>query len=173
MANYYTLFSEALPHLTADEEAWLRRQLEFVRVFGDSEYPEHELPDGLNLADADWSGHRLFLTPHDYDTEYDEKRIGEYEFRDDDQKDGWGRHLWLYAEEGGDTDLVAAMVQQFLKRFRPDQCWSMTFAYTCSSPRVGDFGGGAVFVTAADIQWEDTDCFVEQRRQAFTDTRRP
>ena len=65
-------------------------------------------------------------------------------------QDGWGRHLWFYAEESGSPDNVAWLVQKFLKRFRPDQCWSLTYAATCSKPRVGEFGGGAVFVTADD-----------------------
>ena len=63
---------------------------------------------------------------------------------------GWGRHLWVYAEESGSPDNVAWLVQKFLKKFRPDQCWSLTYSTTCSKPRVGEFGGGAVFVTADD-----------------------
>ena len=70
-------------------------------------------------------------------------------------KGGWGRHLWVYAEESGNPDNVAWLVQKFLKKFRPDQCWSLTYATTCSKPRAGEFGGGAVFVTADAIMWQN------------------
>ena len=33
MANHYLQFSEVLPHLTEEEERWLRHQLEIVWVF--------------------------------------------------------------------------------------------------------------------------------------------
>ena len=73
----------------------------------------------------------------------------------------------LYTEESGDPDAVAKLVQQFLGRFRPSQFWSMTFAYTSSSPGVGDFGGGAVFVTAGGIKAVDTDYIADQQQKAF------
>jgi hypothetical protein len=171
MADYFTQFSEVVPNLTAEEEAWLRRQLEVVHVFGDRSFTEEELPDGLKVADADWSGHRLFLKPEGCDAEEDGNRICEYEFQDDDRPARWGRHLWLYTEESGDPESVADLVQKFLKRFRPDQCWVLTFACTCSKPRVSSFGGGAVFVTADEIRSSDGSDFVNEQQKAF-DSRR-
>jgi hypothetical protein len=58
-------------------------------------------------------------------------------------------------------------VQKFLKKFRPDQCWSLTYATTCSKPRAGEFGGGAVFVTADEIKWQNAYDFIEDQRAAF------
>jgi hypothetical protein len=95
------------------------------------------------------------------------------EFHDDHDPDGWGRHLWLYTEEGGEPDHVAWLVQEFLKRFHPQECWSLTYATTCSKPRVGEFGGGAVFVTAEEIRWQNAYEFVEQQRAAFKQKRKP
>jgi len=168
MTNNYLEFSEVLPHLTAEEERWLREQLESVCVFGDREYAQDELPSDLDAADADWSGCRAWrdLEGHDPD---DGEMIGfECEFHaDQDTPDGWGRHLWLHAEEGADLERIAHLVQKFLKHFRPDQCWSLTYATTCSKPRAGEFGGGAVFVTADQVEWQNAYDFVEQCRQAF------
>ena len=62
---------------------------------------------------------------------------------------------------------MAHLVQKFLKKFRPDQCWSLTYATTCSKPRLGEFGGGAVFVTADSICWNSSYDFVEEQRMAF------
>jgi hypothetical protein len=58
-------------------------------------------------------------------------------------------------------------VQKFLTKFRPDQCWSLTYSTTCSKPRVSEFGGGAVFVTAETIQWQNAYDFIEDQRVAF------
>jgi hypothetical protein len=58
-------------------------------------------------------------------------------------------------------------VQKFLKKFRPGQCWSLAYSTTCSKPRVSEFGGGAVFVTADTIQSNSTNDFIEDRRVTF------
>jgi hypothetical protein len=164
MADYYTQFSEVLSHLTADEEAWLRQQLAHVHVFGDKEYADDELPGNLDPDKADWSGFRAWRDREDLDGD----TLGfEYRF---DSNGEWGCYLWMYAEESGEPESVAQLVQKFLGRFCPDQCWGLTFAGTCSKPRAGAFGGGAVFVTADEIKWNDAHDFVEKERQAF-DTR--
>lgn len=60
--------------------------------------------------------------------------------------------FWLYSEEGGDIDHVALLVQEFLKRFRPNHWFGLTWADTCSKPRIGEFDGGYLFVTHDTIQ---------------------
>ena len=47
----------------------------------------------------------------------------------------------------------------------------MTYARTCSKPRVGEFGGGAVFVTADEVKWENAYDFVEEERHALSENR--
>ena len=82
--------------------------------------------------------------------------------------------MWLYAEEWGDVEHVACLVRQFLLRFRPDRCWSLTYSCTCSKLRVGEFGGGAVFVTADEVKYQHADGFVVEQRLLFDRrTRRP
>jgi hypothetical protein len=182
MANYYTLFSEVLPNLTPEEEAWLRQQLELVDIHGNEVHTDDEESGGLddehsstwfqNNSALGWVGSRFYLTMPQ-DEPVSEGAGGtpcEYSFDDDDRPDQWGRHLWLYSEqcEGcGDLEGIAHLVQQFLKQFRPDQCWSLEYAASCSNPRVGEFGGGAVFVTAGRIRWMSTGYFRRQQHQAF------
>ncbi|NQT37235.1 MAG: hypothetical protein HQ581_07085, partial [Planctomycetes bacterium] len=167
MAEHYVEFSEVIPHLTEEEAAWLRRQLEVVCVFGDQEYTEDALPDDLNRKDAEWTGCRAYRSMEDYDPDFGEDAGFEYAFSEDDKDDEWGRHLWLYCEENGAADRAAHLVQKFLGQFRPTDSWSLTWAATCSKPRVGAFGGGAVFVTASEIKCNDAYEFVEQStRQA-------
>lgn len=166
MANHYLQFSEVLPQLSEEQERWLLHQLEIVCVFGDEEYVKDDLPEGLDPADAAWSGCRAYRDLEGCESDFDEGSGFGYSFSDD-LHDGWGRHLWLYAEESGCIDRAAHLVQKFLREFRPDQCWSLTYATTCSKPRVGEFGSGAVFVTAGDIKWHNSYEVIEHERRAF------
>ncbi len=172
MANNYLQFSEVIPHLTEDEGTWLRNQLERVYVFGEREYREGEVPEDLARQDADWIGIRGLRDAED--PPEDDEFIGfQHEFCKDDDRDGWGRYLWIFAEEDGGVDCVVHLVQKFLRQFRPGECWSLTYATTCSKPRVGEFGGGAVFVTVDEIRWQDAFDFVEQQRAAFQQHGKP
>ena len=166
MADNYLQFSEVISKLTKKEEAWLKEQLQPIRVLGDREYPEDAVPADLADKNADWAGVRFLRDKTDHDPEWDALGF-EYSFHDDHDPKGWGRHLWVYTEESGGPDNVAWLARKFLKKFRPDQCWSLTYSTTCSKPRVGEFGGGAVFVTANTIRWENTYDFVEDQRAAL------
>lgn len=70
--------------------------------------------------------------------------------------------LWIYAEESGNVDAVAAFVQYFLKKFHPDKYWTMTWACTCSRPIIGEFDGGAVFVTARGISFNNSGAWLNK-----------
>jgi hypothetical protein len=165
MAQNYMQFSAVLIDLSEDEANWLKHQLEVVCVFDDKEYLKDNLPEDLEPADAKWTGCRAYRDMEDYDQNLGEDVGFDREFREDDED--WGQHLWLFAEECGDVGRVAHLVQKFLRQFRPDQCWSLTWAATCSKPRVGEFGGGAVFVTASEIKWQDSYEFVEDCTRTF------
>ena len=168
MANNYLQFSEVIPRLTPEEEAWLRAQLQTVVVHHGQE-TEIDGTDETDAADAEWLGPRFLRDKEDYDPSWGGTDF-QYEF-DDDAYSDWGRHLWVYAEESGWPDNLAWLVQKFLKKFRPDQCWSLTYAATCSKPRVGEFSGGAVFVTADAICGQSAGEFIEQECAAFRQER--
>ena len=136
MANHYTQFSETFDRLTPDEEKWLKEQ----------------------LARDPQTGCPVFLADHE-EHDLDET---DYGFCVYFQGTGDSRSLWIYANGYGEMGRVAHLVQKFLKRFRPDQCWSLTYSNTCSKPRVGEFGGGAVFVTTDEIRWHHTHDFIEE-----------
>ena len=40
----------------------------------------------------------------------------------------------------------------------------MTYATTCSKPRVGEFGGGVIVVTADEIEWLDAQSIADDRK---------
>src|SRR6185295_8666734 len=74
-------------------------------------------------------------------------------------------------EDNGNIDQVCHIVQKFLKQFRPNEYWTLTFAATCSKPRAGEFSGGAVFVTAEAIHWDHAAAFIEREKAAFVERR--
>jgi hypothetical protein len=167
VANYYTQFSEVIPQLTVDEERWLKHQLEIVYVFNGREYCKREVPEGTNPDDAQFIGCRAFRDLEDYDSSVEDAGFS-YQFEtDEDRPGGWGRHLWICADECGELDWIAHLVQKFLKQFRPNKCWALTYSETCSKPRVGEFGGGAMFITAEDIKWQSAYGFIGTERAGF------
>ncbi len=119
-------------------------------------------------SDPDFTGPRFLRDNPDFDCRYD---VLDFEFAFQDEEDS--RNLWLYADTHGDPEHVAWLVHKFLKRFHPDQCWSLTYANTCSKPKVGEFCGGAVFVTATEIKQQTADDWVQQQRAAFKQNGKP
>lgn len=168
MADNYLQFSELLANLTIPEEAWLARELKMIYVFGNREYEEDQLPDELDPANADWQGCRNNRDLPGIDSDDDTDCGFEYEFEGErgESKDG-GRCLWFHSEYGAEIDRLAHLVRKFLRKFRPHAWWSLSYAQSCSKPRVGEFGGGAVFVTARTIKWNDSGDFVTREAKAF------
>ena len=137
-----------------------------ARFWGD-EYPEDAVPAELADTEPEWVGIRFLRDKGDFDPESDCLDF-EYRFDDDDApQDGWGRYLWLYAEDHGNPENVGWLVRKFLKQFSPDKWWALSYATTCSKPHVGEFGGGAIFVTADEIKWQNTADFISQEQTAF------
>ena len=90
----------------------------------------------------------------------------EFEFYGDQSA---GRCLKLYAIESGDPETVARLVLEFLRRFRPQASFGLSWCASCSKMRDGEFGGGAVFVTAERIEaWSGAEWLAERQR-AFQD----
>lgn len=62
------------------------------------------------------------------------------------------REIIFYAEEYGNVNAVAELVQEFILKFRPDYVFQITYGETCSRPRPGEFGGGAYVVSKYGIE---------------------
>jgi len=73
-----------------------------------------------------------------------------------------GSQVVLYMEQHGDLEILANDIQEFLKRFRPDKRIGIEWAETCSRVRPGEFGGGAVLVTAHTQYWMSTQTALEE-----------
>ena len=78
----------------------------------------------------------------------------------------------MYADESGNADHVALFMQEYLKRFNPEGAFSITYSATCSKPRLGEFGGGAAFVTAEKIEWIDSHDWVQKMSAKFKENQK-
>jgi len=61
----------------------------------------------------------------------------------------------FYAEENGNPDRVAALVQAFFTKFDLDWVFEIAYGFFCSKLRVGEFGGGSLYVTRDHIKASD------------------
>jgi len=83
------------------------------------------------------------------------------------------RIVWFYTDDGcGNVEAVALVVQEFLCKFRPDDCFSMEWASWCSKPRIGEFGGGAMFVTSHKIKFYNTSQWVCSQQNNWNATKK-
>ena len=79
-----------------------------------------------------------------------------------------GDRLRLFAEEQGEVEPVADMLQAFLQRFRPTQEVALTWACTCSRPRPDTFSGGGVVIGGDRQEWFDATRWVQQHLEGST-----
>lgn len=122
IANNYTQFSFAVSLDTDEEKEWAERAVAHVNQW--------EQGDDPDVAGNEFDA----VIPPDGYTFYD------VEIDDDG--------LWFHADEAGDPDHVAQFVEEFLRRFRPDDHVGFSWADTCTKPRLDEFGGGAMVITA-------------------------
>ena len=155
MADQYLHFSETLDNLTKPEADWLAGQLECIAVTNEKTYLLEELPEDVAQEDVTYRGPRFLADAKQIDIWGGEPDFC-WSFRDKQEHFRRGPHLWLYSEGYGSIDQVVLLIRKFLKRFRPNDVWTLTYAASCSKPRVGEFGGGAVIVTAKRVRWHDS-----------------
>ena len=161
MANNYTQFSEQIDNLTSEEEAWVREELAPTCELSEEEFEVwRDTHPQYDQWPEDWPTFNYELHSKRGWSQEQQKMVA----HPDKPKD-----LWIYSEEYGSIEDIGEFVHAFLKKFRPDQCFTLTWADTCSKPRIGEFGGGAVFVTADDIEWMNTYQWVAEMRSAFAD----
>jgi len=166
MFDYFLRFSAFLADLTGAECEWLQEQLAIVYIVDGAEYPEGELPAGKTEADATWIGCRAYLGWDAYEPDPSDEVGFLYSFADKPDKAGrWFLHL--YATQSGNVGNVAYVVQKFLKRFRPADSWCLTYCIGSDRAGVGEFGGGAVFVTATDVESFTAEEWATGRAQVF------
>jgi len=76
--------------------------------------------------------------------------------------------LWIYSEEQGNVEHATLVVQRFFQVFKHyDRFFTISWAETCSAPRLSEFGGGAVFITHKEISYCPISTWLEKKEKAF------
>lgn len=140
MPNYYTEICFKIDDLSPNEHAW------FDDIFSIEGYP-FDTADGGEQTVAEYLAVRMDREPE----EFEEHWYWE-DWRDtSDRKHGY---VDFYTENGY-LDELALVVQSFLRMFRPDNEFILSYAATCSRPVWDGYGGGAIAITADHVQWFD------------------
>ena len=155
MANNYCQWSEYISLNNKEEADWMKDVLHLNAS-------KYETPEDENLDDSEVV--QKILSKHfgiELSVDDTECFPGfSHNFHNDQ-----GAHI--YAEEFGDIGTAAIILQAFLKKFRPNEYFSVQWADTCSKPRAGEFGGGAVFITANNLEWMHTGDWVSKQEVIF------
>jgi hypothetical protein len=153
MANNYLQFSLSVPLKTKAELKWVAKTLAAItRLFGspgdlDEKRARALGPIGRRIIEERWDylDFQWSLEPaHD---------------------DAHGGALWIYAEESGNPDQVAVVLEEYLKLFAPTGVITFTWACTCSKMRVDEFFGGAAVVTASGTKFIDAMSWAEEEAE--------
>lgn len=82
-----------------------------------------------------------------------------------------GRLLWIRSGDGGEGSgnpaNAAYFVQQFLKRWRPEEAASFNWCNSCSKPRLDAYSGGAFIITARKIRALYTSVWADRQLAAL------
>ena len=158
MANNYLQFSLLVPLKSKAELNWVAKTFAAITRLFDSpgELDEKRARDlgllGRRIIDEQWD---YFDVQWSIEPAHDDAYIGA---------------LWIYAEESGNPDQVAAVLETFLKKFRPSETIVFSWAYTCSKLRPGEFGGGAALVTVDGTKMLDARSWAEDLAAKFVNT---
>jgi len=118
--------------------------------------------DFKNKKEFEWAKKELARLSEERDENDNPKIDFQYQLEESQAKPkNYG--LWMYTEEAGEPGMVAEFVQSYLKEFHPDDIWTLTWAATCSKPRLGEFSGGGVVVTAKKLYFVEAGCWVSKK----------
>jgi hypothetical protein len=149
MANNYTQFSTGLV-IKAETREWLRGFMnsEWLEDF-EADDPMASKPannfyalatDEFDWIDGPWCG---------------------FEWDADDN------YLIVYCEDSGDPEPAAFFIQRVLEHEGSNECVLFEYAFTCSKPRAGEFGGGAAFITRDTIEYLQIGEWFKEQKAAW------
>jgi hypothetical protein len=71
--------------------------------------------------------------------------------------------VWFHGEESVNLEDVAEIARALVEGLEIDEPFYCSWAYTCSKPRINEFGGGAfVIVRGKQTYWLDARCAVQE-----------
>ena len=155
MANNYLEFSELIDDLTEEEAEWVRNIPDRIDFEDNEKYKNEEewqkaFSEALKQHGID--GDELIAEGLIYS-------FPQFAWETNNERKTW----WVstHNEEYGDPFHVAIAVQGFIRKFRPDYVFKLTWCEYCSKPRIGEFGGGWCVVNKDEYlfgnTWQDAD----------------
>jgi len=154
MANNYMQFSELVENLTNEERAWIEK----LPDRGDYE----DNPD----IEEDWEKHfGAALIDYGLDVEGLDDTLDSFPGFDYkiEADGGW----WIYVDEGGYLDHLAYVMQGFIRKFRPEFIFKLTWAETCSKLRIGEFSGGCLVVSKDEVVFRNAYSMADEIAEAL------
>ena len=124
MANNYTFLSFVIEDVNTEQYAWLRKVTKAIEENEGGPIGE------LDGAEHEWAG--WCFNSHVTDIQGDE------------DIENVVADVCIYTEENCDLEALGDLLVCFLEKFRPNEVISFQYAHTCSKPRPGEFGGGAL-----------------------------
>lgn len=80
-------------------------------------------------------------------------------------------HLWLYSEEGYNEIHLCAFLVAFIKKFRPDTIMGISVSFSCSKPRLDEFGGGWLVISREGVRGGSTWDSISEARDNLLEAR--
>jgi len=75
--------------------------------------------------------------------------------------------VWFYGQESINVDHVEAMARELIEQLEIDAPFFCSWSYTCSKPRIDEFGGGAFVIKRGyETYWCDARSQVEQQLES-------
>lgn len=143
MANNYTNFSFAFKVKGLKAKAWIERMVEKLSDACGDDTEDEEI---LELF-PDWG----YYLDCGFRTEIELIPGKKTQF-----------YLYVFSEESGNVEYAVNFVQAILRRFDPKGKVGFDWAETCDRPRTGQFGGGAVVVTATRTKYISTTVWLQK-----------
>lgn len=149
MANNYTQFAERINLLNpVEEKEWVTK---VVNATADIFRSEAELKEFLELEGIPTKDLEFLHSWPFFEIEFCR-----------DGGEGGTEYLHICADDDGDLMHAQAFVTGYLKKFQPDLMFVLQWADVCDKPRAGEFGGGAMVITASDYRMMSTETLAIQ-----------
>lgn len=137
MSDNFCVFNEVIENCTEDELDWLAETEQ--RLYEGEPWP-------------DWARAMIAEDPEDLlfpMIQIDRPR----------------RRVAIYSDDNASPVAVVPLVQGFLRRIRPTESFSLSWASGSTKPGPGDLGGGAIVITASEVRRLDVWSWIEEQRR--------
>lgn len=104
----------------------------------------------------------LLTQMEDDDTERNHRRTTQRRyvyFQHNAESDGY----WFHSDESGDPEQLALFIHHLIEKFDLPP-FGFDWAFTCSKPRIDEFGGGAVWITKEGFEWLSTSNWLYEKQ---------